>query len=131
MATRVIVINSRESEKVFRHNGRFLISYRLTNPLKFSEPHYARLLWIGGRANVSFVLADFVARQEVNGQLEPYLGCSATGSASHWVPLSSNLIPSDGFIQIRFANGTAIPANTKFTLVIEIASESWVHGAQS
>ena len=132
MATRVIVINSRNSEKVFHHDGRYLISYKLTDSLKFTEPHYARLLWLGGfNKNISFVLADFVARQEVDGQLEPYLGCSATGSASHWVPLSSNLIPSDGFVQVRLANGKRIPANTNFVLLIEIGSESWVHGTKS
>ena len=131
MSTRVIVIHSGNSEKVFFHDGRYLVSYRLSNPLKFTEPHYARLVWLGGYKNVTIVFADFVERQEVDGEREPYLGCSAAASTPHWVPLSSNFIPATGFLQIRLANGKRIPANQKFTIVVEIGSESWVHGTQS
>ena len=132
MSPRTIIIQSGLSELVYRNNGQYLISYKLTEPLKFSEPHFARLLWMGGyNKNISLVFADFVERQEINGQLEPYLGCSAASSVPSWVKLASNNIPSIGFIQVKLANTGSIPDYQKFTFIIEIASQSWIHGTKS
>ena len=109
------------------------ITYSIAETLKFEEPHCARLLWIeGGTALIFFVLADFVKRQNVNGVLQPYLGCSVTDSVSSWVPLASNHIPQTGIITIVKGVGkTSIGAATKFSLSIEIAPESLIYGAQS
>ncbi len=106
-------------------------SYHLTEVLKFSEPHYARLIFVGGAGNPTFVFADFVQPQQVNGQLESYLGCSSAGSVSSWVPIATDSIPAFGYIHLRRADNRNITTKDPiFSVVIEIASESWINGTK-
>lgn len=107
----------------------FYLGYKLSGPpLKFTEPHYARLLYLGGSANPVLVFADFLQRQQVNGELEPYLGTSSPQSPNSWVRLDTDSIPEIGYIKLRRADNQAITtAAPRFTVVIEIASESWIH----
>lgn len=105
-------------------------SYNLPEPLKFSEPHCARLLWLGGSKKVCLLFADFVERQHVNGAFEPFLASTAVGAISGWVPLSSNQIPQIGYYKLRTANFETLEPGKKYTAVVEIAPLSWINGAQ-
>jgi hypothetical protein len=113
--------------------GSHLYSYHLNEQLNFTEPHYARLLYLGGASDSCFVFADFVERQNINGELHPFLGCSAKqGNINSWVRLSSNHIPTCGYIQLRPTSPhRPLSATSTHTIIIEIASESFVHGAKS
>ena len=104
-------------------------SYNLVDPLKFTEPHCARLLWLGGSKNPCLLFADFVERQNVNGSFEPFLASTAAGAKTGWVPLASNQIPQIGYYKLRRANLAALGAGT-YTVVVEIAPLSWINGAQ-
>ena len=120
----------------------YTISYTLVKDLEYKEEEYfARLVSVSGAKEVVLVFADFVRRQHVNGELEPYLGSSATTGRNSWVPLANNVIPSFGLLHLRKANLTSLPAkkikNTSdsetpgytLALVIEIAPKSWINGA--
>ena len=61
-----LVFHSTEAQVSEKFEKDFRISYRLLNPLTFSEPHYARLIWFGGNTRSVFVLADFVEKSQFN-----------------------------------------------------------------
>jgi hypothetical protein len=135
MPIKLVVQNSREDDLVrskyssskFSH----FIRYRLAEPLQFDEPHYARLLYCGGSKDPLLVFTDFTERQHVNGEFHSFLGSSSPNSKSSWVALSSNYVPSVGIIKLSQTNQSSVPEGPKhYTLVIEIASESWIHGTQ-
>jgi hypothetical protein len=120
-----------EGSQYYFIDKKFYFSYNLVEALTFDEPHYARLLYFGGSNKQSlFVFADFLQRQNVNGHLEPYLGCSSVAATSSWVPLASNHIPAIGYLQITTSDRKAIAGGYYFTIVIEIAPKSWIYGAQ-
>lgn len=109
----------------------YYFSYNLAEPLQFTEPHCARLLWASGAVKVACLLfADFVKRQHVNGQLEPFLGGTAAGSLVGWVPLASNQIPQVGYYYIRQADLGNLAEDKKLTVIVEIAPESSIYGAK-
>ena len=110
----------------YHSTTKYIFSYRLTEPLIFQEPHFARLLWLGGSKETCLVFADFVESQNVNGAFEPYLGCSAAGSLKGWVPLASNHIPAYGYIHLLHTDRTKIFGIKKLTAIIEIAPESFL-----
>ena len=124
-----LVIQSPYSWENNRVEGNLVLSYHLAEPLRFKEQHFARLLWLGGDSTPTLVFADFVELQEVNSQRAPFLGCSASGALSNWVPLASDYIPDFGFLTLQRANQSKVPENKKWTVVIQIASKSWIHGA--
>lgn len=127
----LLVIQNNKS-KINQFSGKeYTISYALASRLEFKEDHFARLVFLSGTKNIVLVFADFVRGQDVNGVLEPYLGSSATASLNSWVPLANNSVPSHGLLHIRNANLTPLAAGRKITLVIEIASKSWIDGAKS
>ena len=105
-------------------------SYNLPEPLKFTEPHCARLLWLGGAKKPCLIFADFVERQSVNGSLQPFLASTAAGAKSGWVPLNSTQISQIGYYQLRQANFEALESGKKYTVVVEIAPQAWLNGAQ-
>ena len=123
-----LVIQSEKSVHYQQSGKEVILSYQLSAPLVFQEPHFARLLWLGGDSAATLVFADFVERQEVNGEKLQYLGCSATGSLCGWVPLASDYIPHFGFLFLRHANWSTAYATKKFTVIIEIAPLSWING---
>ena len=129
-----LVIQPRHSSVYQYQNGGYLISYHLPEPLKLTEPHYARLISVLGVSRPVFVLADFVSLQPVNGSLEPFLGCSSEGALRNWVPLSSNYVSTVGYIQLRQADSKSmtdkIQRDCNISVLIEIASKSWIHGTK-
>lgn len=130
MPPHTLFIHTRDLDsKVSFHNKKAFITYTLAEQLHFEEPHFARLLWLGGSKEVALVFADFVKRQSVNNELLPYLGSSATGAYYSWIPLASNHIPQTGIITIEHANKSSIAATSNFNIAIEIAPESWINGA--
>lgn len=129
--SQTIVIHSRKSESVNRVGGEYLVSYKFPRPLQLHEPHFARLIWITNVTNAPVLIyADFLAGQYVDGELEPYLGCSSPSSANSWIPIASTYIPSYGYIRIAKHDGTSIASHKRFSIVFEIASQSWIHGAK-
>lgn len=130
MADPVTLVVQSTASHEFRHLGReVVLSYQLASPLRFKEPHFGRLLWLGGDSTPTLVFANFIELQQVNGQQAPFLGCSASGGLRDWVPLASDYIPDFGFLTIQRANNSSIPKNKKWTVVIQIASKTWIHGA--
>lgn len=129
MPTLLVVQNSKSKINEVSEKG-YTISYSLSKPLEFKEDHFARLVCFSGTKYFALVNADFVQRQEVNGVLEPFLGSSASKFNS-WVPLANNCVPSFGLLHIQHHNFASIPEGKKITIVIEIASKSWIHGAKS
>ena len=119
------IIGSSSSNKIY------VIPYILTRPKQYTEDHFARLVSLSGAKDVILVFADFVQRQEVNGQLEPFLGTSAANTVNPWVPLANNTIPTLGILHLKKANRLTIPSGKRLTAIIEIASRSWINGAQS
>ncbi len=105
-------------------------TYSLAKPLNFTEPHYARLLYVGNATITTFVFADFVERQHVSGEPLPYLGCTAKqGCINPWVPLASNHIPSFGYVQLRPADSRYhLEEGSRQSIVIQVASESFLNG---
>ncbi len=135
----LIVQNLLEEDIVVQEgvNGRtsHFLRYQLASSLRFQEPHYARLVHIGGVQLPVLVYTDFVERQHVNGQFSSYLGNSGASSSNTWVPLASNHIPTFGFLQLSLANRGNLgdvesASDKKYTLIIEFGSESWVHGTK-
>lgn len=112
--------------QIFWREKRYVFSYHLIEPLKFTEPHFARLLWLGGGNSPNLVFVDFVKRQNVNGILEPYIGCSAAGSLEGWVPLASDHIPSFGYIQVESSDKKKLSGVHNYTAIFEIAPESFI-----
>lgn len=130
MMPELLVVQNTKS-KINEVSGKgYTVSYSLSKPIEFKEESFARLVSLSGTKDVALVNADFVRRQEVNGVLEPYLGCSV-GYPNSWVPLANNCIPSFGLLQIHHHNFTPILAGRKITIVIEIASKSWINGTKS
>jgi hypothetical protein len=125
-----IVVQSSQSSETRLEGSNFAISYSLPWSLLFLEPHFARLLFVGGYSKGLFVFADFVELQYVNGKVEPFLGCSSTSAVNTWVPLASTHIPSIGYLHVRSAKGrTPADLGDKLNIVIEIASNTWINGA--
>ena len=130
MGPYTIVVQSAESTETHLEGANFLISYSLPWSLLFLEPHFARLLYVGGYGQALLVFADFVELQNVNGKAEPYLGCSANSAVNSWVPLSSTHVSSIGYLHVRSTKGkTPADLEKKLTIVIEVASKAWVNGA--
>ena len=127
----LVVQNSKTSKVNRRVASEYTLSYDLAKPLEYKEDHFARLVSLSGSKVIVLVFADFVRRQQVNGQLEPFLGTSASNSLNSWVPLANNSVIPIGCLHIRTANKSSIPAGTKLTVVIEIASKSWINGTKS
>ena len=128
----VIVISSRESARREIINGDFYMSYHLPKSLVFSEPHFARLLWIQPHPKTPvYILPDFVEHQLVHGKGLPFLGCSGDGFESFWAPITSNSIPSTGTIRLTSHSETALKDNLNYTIIVEIASKSWINGTAS
>lgn len=124
--TLTIVVQNTKSVQNYSREGTVNFSYTLPEALHFDEPHFARLVWLGGSKKSCLVFADFVKTQYVNGQLEPFLGCSGSSAiGSPWIPLASSYIPSFGFIKVRPTNFSSLSEETKLTLIVEI------HGAPS
>ena len=127
--TIVIQSTAKNSEfKRIRETKTVQFAYHPNKPLEFTEQHYARLLWFGGLTAPSSLFVDFLQRQNVNGVLEPYLASTASGAKTTWVPLASNYIASFGYLYIRQEDGGGIREGQKYTVVIEVASESWING---
>jgi hypothetical protein len=132
MPSQTIVIQTHDSQNhTSKEGSKWYITYTLADILKFDEPHYARLLYLGGTKEICLVFADFLKRQNVNGVLVPYLGCSSTAASASWVPLSSNHIPQTGVITLISTTLTALTATSKITICIEVAPESWINGTES
>ena len=109
----------------------YYISYNLAEQLDFTEPHCARLLWASGTIKASCLLfADFVKRTYVNGELEPFLGGTASEALVGWVPLASNKIQQIGYYYIRRSDSGKINDDKKFTIIVEIAPQAFIYGAQ-
>jgi hypothetical protein len=127
----IIVVQSHLSKEHYLNDqGEQLFTYHLTRALNFTEPHYAKLLYIGGIDRASLIFTDFIASQEVSGNLEPFLGSSGVGTERDWVALASNYIPTSGYIQVRYANTSNITKESNITCIILIESESNIHGAK-
>ena len=124
-----LVVQSSKSHDNHQSDREIVLSYQLAEQLRFKEPHFARLLWLGGDTTPTLVFTDFVALQHVNGQRAPFLGCSAASALCDWVPLAADYIPDFGFLTLQRANYTNVPKNKKWTVLIQIASKSWIHGA--
>ena len=127
----LVVQNIKNSKVNYRVGSEYTLSYGLAKPLEYKEDHFARLVSLSGAKEVVLVFADFLRRQQVNGQLEPYLGTSAANSRNSWVPLANNSVPAIGLMRIKTANTKHFSAGSNITVVIEIASLSWINGAQS
>ena len=128
----LLVIQNTKNSKVNDHAGsEHTLSYDLVKPLEYKEDHFARLVSISGTKEIVLVFADFLQRQQVNGKLEPFLGTSAANSRNSWVPLANNCVPTIGLVRIKTANTKHLAARSNITVVIEIASQSWINGAQS
>lgn len=127
----LLVIQNSLSQVNEASGSEYIISYTLSKPIEHKEDHFARLVSLSGTNYITLVFADFVRRQEVNGFLEPYLGNSATASLNSWVPLANNCVPTFGLLRIRKANLEPSAFGKKITIVIEIASKSWIDGAKS
>ena len=104
MAT-LIVVQARYSDFYRYITGGYEISYHLSQPLEFSEPHYARLFDLTGVGRPCLVYADFAKPQQVNGELAPLLGLH-TNSNHHptWVPIE-NSISATGLLEVYRADG--------------------------
>lgn len=115
----------------------FNIGYKLDHTLQFDEPHYARLLWacattrnLEALPEPVVILASFVQDQECKGDKYPYLGCSAISGPQPWVALATpNCIPQSGQYTVFTPHRSPIPANTHYTIIIEIAPKSIAYGA--
>ncbi len=128
----VFVISSRDSVRREIINGDFYMSYHLPKTFIFTEPHFVRLLWIQPHPKTPvFILPDFVEQQIVYGKYLPFLGCSGDDFEHFWAPLSSNSIPSTGTIRFTTHSDTGLKDTLNYTIVIEVASKSWIHGTAS
>lgn len=127
--TTTIVVQSSESRQVSKIEKGRRISYHLSSDKKFSEPHFARIVWVKGPSNPCIFFADFVKPQEINGELKPFLGTSS--SSDLWVPLASDYIRNFGFLEVFRSDGKALAIITQFTIVIEIAPLSWINGTKN
>ncbi len=129
MGPYTIVVQGAKSVEGHREGDNFLLSYTLPWSLLFTEQHFARLNYVGGYDHPLLVFADFVELQHVNGLAEGFLGCSAKTAVNGWVPLARNLVSSLGFLHVRPTN-RATPGNlkNKLTIVIEVASATWLNG---
>ena len=76
----LVVQNTKKSKVNIREGSEYILSYDLAKPLKYKEDHFARLVSVSGTREIVLVFTDFVQRQQVNGQLEPFLGTSAANS---------------------------------------------------
>ena len=124
-----IVIESEKCAKKYFSNDRIIFSYKLEKGLRFSTPHYARLLHVLGLGYDSLVFADFVKPSNVNGKLEPYLGCTSIYfDYNGFVPLATDYITEIGFLSIKSAFDNLITEESKFLVVLEIAPENYVCG---
>ena len=130
MASHFLLVQNDASELNARgpSGGYYRVSYHLSAPLVFSEPHLARLTSLSGPSNVTIVYADFVAPQNVNGRLHQLLGISSTKSIPTWMPLDRNQISSEGELTFEFASGAALPVDQKICAVIEFAPASRIYG---
>ena len=122
-----LLVDSHEKNHWIEYKaGVYTLGYYLSKPLQFKEPAYARLLYFQGAGpKAILVFADFVAAQEVNGRKESLLGISK--AVNTWVPLANGFVPSIGTLTLRSVDtGTTIGANKHFTILIQLASQSWV-----
>lgn len=112
----------------------YQVSYHLSEPLVFHEPHYARLVNIDGIGRPCIILADFVKSQQVNGIPTPLLCVWSATQISTWVPIAQNYLSTTGLVEIYRSDGNPMTKNdqrkTSIVLAIEIASESWIHGTK-
>ena len=108
------------------------MSYHLPNSITFSEPHYARLVWIHPRPETPvYILPDFVKKSVIDNERLPFLACSSSSAQATWIPLANNeFLPAVGTIKVVTYNKARLGPNTSFTLIVEIAPLSWIHGAQ-
>lgn len=122
--TQVFVISSRDSARREIINGDFYMSYHLPKSFLFSEPHFARLLWIQPHPKTPvYILPDFVEPQIVYGKSLPFLGCSGDGFEAFWAPILGNTIPSTGTIRFTAHSDTALKDNLNYTIIVEVASK--------
>lgn len=129
--TQTIVVNARDSAHVqVDVNGDLLVSYHIPRALQFTEPHFARLLWLQPHPKIPvFVYADFLKPQIVNDGYAPFLGTSGSTAISSWIPLASNYLSSFGFFRLAHINKAKTWTEDKnFTIVVELASQAWVNG---
>jgi hypothetical protein len=108
----------------------YFLSYKFPTPLKFDEPHVARLITVTGITHTLMVFADFVADQPMDGESRQLLGIKSSTSTSFWVPIIADS-PPEGFFRLRTTTGAAIPANPRIIVVAEIAPASDIYGASS
>jgi hypothetical protein len=132
--SKIIVANSEFSQTTF--DGKtFSFSYSLPQTLQVQGPHFARLLWINPRPKYPvFVFCDFVGDSFVDGQPQPWLGCSGSpllGSVIPWVRITRTTIPETGLFQIKQIGDADLPAHPKFCVIVQIASLAWVNGTSS
>ena len=130
MPLTLVVQSAKSFESIYSNDGKYLISYKLPEPLHFDEPHFACLNRVTGAERPVLVFTDFTERQIVNGDLAPFLGCSGDGSRT-WIPIASNHIPSYGYLRLHTASDQKLGPNKSFTIIINIASKSELeNGAQ-
>ena len=129
--TQLIVIQNSKSTANEKSGKGYIISYTLSKPREYKENHFARLVSLSGAKEVVLVFTDIVQLQEVNGELKPFLGSSSTSSQKTWVPLVNDRLPSLGLVYLEKANSLPLPAGKNITLIIEIASRSWINGTKS
>ena len=130
----IIAANSKFADFRQALHGTFVFSYKLPEKLCFTEPHFARLLWIQPRPKTPvFILCDFVVNQSINGERLPFLGSSGNsqqGTVTAWVPLAANTVAATGLIRVVTHNKLELSDNTAYSLLIEIAPARHVIGTK-
>jgi len=138
MSHLIVAQNWHSSRSRWEKDGRLVFTYHLYQSLHLREPYVARLVSVanssrlaGGENKNLLVFCDFVHPQNVNGESRQLLGAVTTsGNSSPWVPVSADIIPSEGLIIVEGC-GFPLPKVDKerLQIIIELAPSAFVHGA--